>query len=69
MYQYDFRVTGYPFRLYSGTDALENLPAEVARNRARRAFIVCGRTVSRRTPLIARMRQLLDAQGIRHEPR
>jgi len=59
MYTYDFRVTGYPFRLYSGTDALERLPAEVARNGARRAFIVCGRTVSRRTPLISRKRELL----------
>ena len=59
MYTYDFRATGYPFRLYSGTDALEKLPAEVARNHARRAFIVCGRTVSRRPPLIARMRELL----------
>jgi len=59
MYTYDFRVTGYPFRLHSGTDALERLPAEVARNGARRAFIVCGRTVSRRTPLISRMRELL----------
>ena len=59
MYSYDFRVTGYPFRLYSGQDALEKLPAEVARNHARRAFIVCGRTVSRRTPLVSRMRELL----------
>jgi alcohol dehydrogenase class IV len=59
MYQYDFRATGYPFRLYSGKDALEKLPAEVERNRARRAFIVCGRTVSRKTPLISRMRELL----------
>jgi len=59
MYSYDFRVTGYPFRLYSGTDALERLPAEVARNHARRAFIVCGRTVSRKTPLVSRMRELL----------
>lgn len=59
MYTYDFRVTGYPFRLYSGKDALEKLPEEVARNRASRAFIVCGRTVSRKTPLISRMRQLL----------
>lgn len=59
MYSYDFRVTGYPFRLYSGKDALERLPAEVARNGARRAFIVCGRTVSRKTPLISRMRELL----------
>jgi len=59
VYTYDFRVTGYPFRLYSGTDALEKLPAEVARNHSRRAFIVCGRTVSRRTPLITRIRELL----------
>jgi len=59
MYSYDFRVTGYPFRLHSGTDALDRLPEEVARQRATRAFIVCGRTVSRKTPLIARVRQLL----------
>ena len=59
MYTYDFRVTGYPFRLHSGKDALEKLPAEVARNGARRAFIVCGRTVSRQMPLISRMRELL----------
>ena len=59
MYRYDFRATGYPFRLYSGDDALEKLPAEVERQRARRAFIVCGRTVSRRTPLVSRLRELL----------
>jgi alcohol dehydrogenase class IV len=62
MYSYDFRVTGYPFRLYSGVDALDKLPDEVARNRARRAFMVCGRTVSRKMPLISRMRQLLGEQ-------
>jgi alcohol dehydrogenase class IV len=59
MYSYDFRATGYPFRLYSGNDALEKLPDEVGRARATRAFIVCGRTVSRKTPLIARMKALL----------
>ena len=59
MYGYNFRATGYPFRLYSGTDALERLPEEIARHKAGRAFIVCGRTVSRKTPLIARMRQIL----------
>ena len=59
MYSYDFRMTGYPFRLYSGKDALDRLPDEVERNRARRAFIVCGRTVSRKTTVVARMRQLL----------
>ena len=58
-YNYDFRATGYPFRLYSGRDALEKLPDEVGRHRAARAFIVCGRTVSRKTPLIGRMKALL----------
>jgi alcohol dehydrogenase class IV len=59
MYRNDFRAVGYPLRLYSGKDALENLPAELARRKASRAFIVCGRSVSRKTPLIARMRAIL----------
>ena len=61
-YSYDFKATGYPFRLYSGTNALDRLPEEVARHRAQRAFIVCGRTVSRKTPLISRMRDILGVQ-------
>lgn len=61
-YQYDFKAAGYPFRLYSGTNALDRLPEEVARHRAQRAFIVCGRTVSRTTSLISRMRELLGAR-------
>ena len=66
MYSYDFRLTGFPFRLHSGQDALERLPEEVARLRAKRAFIVCGRTVSRKTPVITRMRQILggDLAGV-----
>ncbi|MBI3044058.1 MAG: iron-containing alcohol dehydrogenase [Betaproteobacteria bacterium] len=59
MYSYDFRATGYSYRLYSGKNALDRLPDEAGRHRARRAFIVCGRTVSRKTPLISRMKQLL----------
>jgi alcohol dehydrogenase class IV len=58
-YRNDFRAVGYPLRLYSGKDALENLPAELKRHRAKRAFIVCGRSVSHKTPLIARMRAIL----------
>lgn len=58
-YRNDFRGVGYALRLYSGQDALENLPAELKRNGARRAFIVCGRSVSRATPLVARMRGIL----------
>lgn len=59
MYNYDFRTVGYPFRLYSGKNALEKLPEEVARHRAAHAFVICGRTVSRKTPLIGRIRSLL----------
>jgi alcohol dehydrogenase class IV len=59
MYSYDFRATGFPFRLYSGTHALDRLPEEVARHKATRAFIVCGRTVSRKTPLVSHLKQLL----------
>ena len=55
----DFKAMSLAFRVYSGKDALENLPAELKRNRAQRAFILCGRTVSRRTDLIARMRRIL----------
>ena len=60
-YDYDneFRAVSYPLRLYSGEDALENLPAELKRLGARRAFIVCGRTVSRRFDLVQRIRTIL----------
>ena len=65
-YTSDFRAVGYPLRLYSGKDALENLPAELKRQRASRAFIVCGRSVARRTPLIERMQAILgkDCAGV-----
>ena len=55
----DFKAVTYPLRLYSGKDALENLASEIKRRKSHRAFIVCGRTVSRRTGLIARMRRIL----------
>ena len=58
-YRNDFRAVGYPLRLYSGKDALENLPAELKRHKAKRAFIVCGRSVSRKTPLVTRLRDIL----------
>jgi alcohol dehydrogenase class IV len=53
---YTFRAVNYPARIYSGRGALDNLRDEVGRLRAKRAFIVCGRTVSRRTPLIDSMK-------------
>ena len=58
-YSYDFRIVSYPTRIYSGLDALDQLPSEVGRHRARRAFVVCGRSVSQKTNLITRIRALL----------
>ena len=55
----DFRAVSTPFRVYSGKDALENLPAELKRCKSQRAFILCGRTVSRRTDLIERLRRIV----------
>src|SRR4051812_16856766 len=60
----DFKALSLSFRVYSGKDALENLPAELKRNKSQRAFVLCGRTVSRKTELIARMRRIMgDACG------
>ncbi len=58
-YQHQFRAAAYPLRLYSGKDALENLPAELKRWKSRRAFVVCGRSVSRKTGLIDRIAKIL----------
>lgn len=59
MIKHDFRAVAYPLRLYSGKDALENLPAELKRWKSQRAFVVCGRSVSRRTNLIDRIAKIL----------
>jgi alcohol dehydrogenase class IV len=59
VYDNDFRAVSYPLRLYSGQDALESLPAELKRHGAKRAFIVCGRTVSRKFDLISRIKAIL----------
>lgn len=58
-YQHQFRATAYPLRLYSGKDALENLPVELKRLKSQKAFIVCGRSVSRKTGLIDRIAGIL----------
>lgn len=56
---YDYRIESFKARVYSGRNALSSLPAEVKRQKARRAFIICGRSVSRKTPLINDLRKLL----------
>jgi len=58
-YQHRFRATGYPLRLYSGKDALENLPAELKRFKSAKAFLISGRSVSRKTGLVDRIAQIL----------
>ena len=55
----DFRITGNNARVYVGKDALGNLPAEVKRHRAKRAFVLCGRSVSHKTDVITRIKALL----------
>jgi alcohol dehydrogenase class IV len=61
MYQTNFRAVHHPYRLFSGKNALDQLPAEAGRLKARRAFVVCGRTVSRKTSLVSHIRELLGA--------
>ena len=56
---YDFRVISYPYRVYSGKNALDHLAAEVKRHGAQRPFVICGRSVSQRTDLVQRLRSLL----------
>lgn len=58
-YKHQFRAVVYPLRLYSGRDALENLPAELKRCQSKRAFVVCGRSVSRKSNLIDRIAKIL----------
>ena len=59
MIKHDFRAVSYPLRLYSGRDALENLPAELKRHKSQKAFVVCGRSVSRKTGLVDRIATIL----------
>ena len=53
-----FSAVSYPLRLFSGAGALEHLPRVLDRARAKRAFVICGRSVSQKTNLIGRIREL-----------
>ena len=55
-----FRHRSFPLSIHAGKDALEQLRGEVDRTKAKRAFIVCGRSVARKTDLIGRIRAKLD---------
>ena len=59
-----FRAVGYPLRLYSGTGALDKLKTEVDRQKAQRAFVICGKTVASKTDLLGRISDNLGAQYV-----
>lgn len=54
-----FRAVSHPLRVFSGEDALAELPGELARAGAHRAFILCGRSIQERTDLVDRIAALL----------
>jgi alcohol dehydrogenase class IV len=55
---HSFRAVSHPLRVYSGQDALVQLPAELARAGARRALVLCGASVHERTDLVDHVRAL-----------
>ena len=57
-----FRAVGYPLRLYSGIGALDKLKIEVDRQKAQRAFVICGQTVAHKTNLLDRISDKLGTQ-------
>ncbi len=50
-----FRHRSFPLSLHAGKGALNELRGEVDRTRAKRAFVVCGKSVANKTDLIARV--------------
>jgi alcohol dehydrogenase class IV len=56
---YEFHASTYPVRVHSGQHALAGLPAELDRCGAKRAFVLCGKSVAERTDLMERIRALL----------
>jgi alcohol dehydrogenase class IV len=54
-----FAAVSYPWRLYSGTDALDNLARVVDRRGVQRAFVICGRSVAAKTDLIVRIKAII----------
>ena len=62
--QLEFRADAFRCRIHSGENALSALPADLKRLGISRAVIVCGRTVSRKTSLIADMRLLMSERCV-----
>ncbi|MFH1517185.1 MAG: iron-containing alcohol dehydrogenase family protein [Pseudomonadota bacterium] len=51
-----FRHRSFPLSIHAGKAALDELRGEVERTRAKRAFVICGKSVSHKTDLIARIK-------------
>lgn len=58
---HSFQSASRALRVYSGEDALAQLPAELERAGARRALLLCGRSVHEQSDLVGRVEAL--AQG------
>lgn len=54
-----FRHRSYPLSLHAGKGALNELRGEVDRAKAKRAFVICGKSVAKKTDLIARVQSNL----------
>ncbi len=50
-----FRYRSFPLSIHAGKGALDELSGEVDRHKAKRAFIVCGKSVARKTDLVTRI--------------
>jgi len=55
-----FRYRSFPLSIHAGKDALDELRGEVDRHKAKRAFVVCDKSVAHNTDLIARIKANLD---------
>ncbi|HYH42411.1 MAG TPA: iron-containing alcohol dehydrogenase family protein [Burkholderiales bacterium] len=55
----EFSAVSFPWRLYSGQDALDNLIRVVERRGVERAFVICGRSVAHKTDLITRIKSIV----------
>jgi alcohol dehydrogenase class IV len=59
---HDFQARNYPLKIYSGRNALVELPRELQRVGASRALILCGRSVRERTSLTQRIESLASGR-------
>jgi alcohol dehydrogenase class IV len=51
-----FRYRSYRLNIHAGKGTLKELRGEVDRARAKRAFVVCGQSIARKTDLVARVK-------------